>query len=194
MVRHALSGKGTPARKGQIEVYLFSLIDENAKLISPGSFERHWGIFEYDGKPKYELDLLGARQDKGLVPADDVKYMLRRWCVLNTDVKDLDGLPDSINYACSQSDCTALGFGSSCNNLSVEGNASYAFNMYYQVNDQKSWNCDFSGLAMVTDEDPSVGDCQFPIMISYGSSILLTNGVLDMVMNILGCTLLMVLL
>lgn len=197
MVRHALSGKGTPARKGKIEVYLFSLIDENAKLITPGSFERHWGIFEYDGKPKYELDLSGSGEDKGLVPADDVNYMLRRWCVLNPDVKELDALPESIDYACSLSDCTALGYRCSCNNLSVEGNASYAFNMYYQVNDQKLWNCDFSGLAIVTDEDPSVGGCQFPIMISYGSSLLLlrSTGVLDMVLNtVWGCILFMILL
>lgn len=199
MIRHALSGKGTPARKGKIEVYLFSLIDENAKLIAPGNFERHWGIFEYDGKPKYELDLSGSREDKGMVPADNVNYMLRRWCVLNPDVKELDDLPESIDYACSLSDCTALGYGSSCNNLSAEGNASYAFNMYYQVNDQKSWNCDFSGLAMITDEDPSVGDCQFPIMISYASPSLLlmgtTSRTLDVVVStVWGCILFLILL
>ncbi|XP_028098265.1 glucan endo-1,3-beta-glucosidase 8-like [Camellia sinensis] len=67
------------------------------------------------------------------------------------------------------SDCTALGYGSSCNHLSAKGNASYAFNMYYQLNDQNSWDCDFSGLAMVTDEDPSDDRCQFPVMIAFGS-------------------------
>lgn len=36
---------GTPLRPGYIEVYLFGLIDEDAKSIAPGHFERHWGIF-----------------------------------------------------------------------------------------------------------------------------------------------------
>ena len=171
LIRHVLSRKGTPARKGKIEAYLFSLIDENAKSIAPGSFERHWGIFEYDGKPKYELDVSGRRENRGLVAAEGVKYMVRKWCVFNTKADDLEDLPESINYACSMSDCTALGYGSSCNHLNVAGNASYAFNMYYQVNDQQIWDCDFSGLAVETEEDPSDGECRFPVMIASGSSL-----------------------
>ncbi|KAM1629741.1 hypothetical protein ACFX2K_017977 [Malus domestica] len=93
-----------------------------------------------------------------------------------------------MDYACTLSDCTSLGYGSSCNNLSLQGNASYAFNMYYQVNNQKSWTCNFSGLAVVTDKDPSVGDCEFPVMISYAApSVLLhSRGVLHFVMKIVG--------
>ncbi|KAL7259731.1 hypothetical protein ACSBR1_005580 [Camellia fascicularis] len=169
LVRHALSGNGTPLRKGVIEAYLFSLIDEDAKSIAPGCFERHWGIFEFDGKPKYELDLFGTRENKGLAAVTGVDYMMKRWCVLNPHVDDLQDLQRNIDYACTMSDCTALGYGSSCNHLSATGNASYAFNMYYQLNDQNSWDCDFSGLAMVTDEDPSDDQCQFPVMIAYGS-------------------------
>ncbi|KAK2645778.1 hypothetical protein Ddye_020973 [Dipteronia dyeriana] len=186
LLRHALSGSGTPARKGEIDIYLFSLLDENAKSIAPGSFERHWGIFEYDGKPKYELDLSGFMENKGLVPVEGVTYMLRRWCVLNPHADDFEELPDSIDYACTLSDCTALGYGSSCNNLSVQGNASYAFNMYYQINSQKPWNCDFSGSAMVTDKDPSDDNCQFPVMIAYASPLLLHRGVLDMLLRFIG--------
>ncbi|WCJ29738.1 Glucan endo-1 3-beta-glucosidase [Euphorbia peplus] len=171
LIQHALSGKGTPARKGAIEIYLFSLIDENDKSILPGSFERHWGLFEYDGKPKYELDLLGLKADRGLVPVEGVKYMPRKWCVLDRHAEDVDfgQLPGNINYACSLSDCTALGYGSSCNHLSVDGNASYAFNMYYQLHNQHDWDCDFSGLAKITDKDPSDQHCEFPIMISSKS-------------------------
>lgn len=158
-VRHALTGNGTPARKGVIDFYLFSLIDENAKSIDPGSFERHWGIFEFDGKPKYELE-------KPLTAVENVEYLGRRWCVLNPNVRLSDRrLPESIDYACSKSDCTALGYGSSCNHLSAQGNASYAFNMYYQMNDQNIWDCDFSGMAAVTHHDPSVNSCRFPIMV-----------------------------
>jgi hypothetical protein len=186
LLQHALNGKGTPARKGKIDIYLFSLIDENAKSTAPGGFERHWGIFEFDGKPKYELDLLGLHENKGLVPAEDVKYMLKRWCVFNAHADDLEDLPDSIDYACSRSDCTALGYGSSCNHLSAEENASYAFNMYYQVNNQNDWDCDFSGMAIMTDEDPSKEDCQFPVMISYGSPLLLHSGLLDTLIRFIG--------
>ncbi|KAK3028063.1 hypothetical protein RJ639_039354 [Escallonia herrerae] len=170
MVRKALSGRGTPARNGLIDVYLFSIIDENAKSIAPGSFERHWGIFEFDGKPKYEIDLSGLQGNKGLFAVEAVRYMHKKWCVLNPHVKDLKELQREIDYACSLSDCTALVYGSSCNHLSIQGNASYAFNMYYQFKDQNSWSCDFSGLAMVTEEDPSEDGCRFPVMIAHGSS------------------------
>ncbi|GFZ09419.1 O-Glycosyl hydrolases family 17 protein [Actinidia rufa] len=130
LFQHALSGNGTPARKGVIDAYLFSLIDENAKSIAPGCFERHWGIF----------------------------YL---------------------------SDCTALGYGSSCNHLSVRGNASYAFNMYYQFKDQHSWDCDFSGLAVVTDEDPWDEKCQFLVMIAQGNPVALHRTVLGILLAVL---------
>nr|GMC65260.1 glucan endo-1,3-beta-glucosidase 8 [Ipomoea batatas] len=176
LLQHALSGEGTPARKGKIiDFYLFSLIDENTKSIAPGCFERHWGIFEFDGKPKYELDLSGKKLNKGLVAVEGVAYMHKRWCILNPHLKELDDLPRNIDYACSLSDCTALGYGSSCNHLSVEGNASFAFNMYYQFKNQNAWDCDFSGLAVVTDEDPSDGKCQFPVMITDAHSVVLLH-------------------
>eukprot|EP01018_Ginkgo_biloba_P033196 Gb_05521 [translate_table: standard] len=170
LLRHILSGQGTPMRTGTIEVYLFSLIDEDFKSIAPGNFERHWGIFQYDGQPKYLLDLSGEEQNKALVGARDVRYLPQRWCVLNPSATDLTQLPDSITYACTYADCTSLGYGSSCNNLGLQGNASYAFNMYYQVRNQQSGDCIFSNLAMVTEKNPSQGSCKFETMIAYGSS------------------------
>ncbi|KAI7750809.1 hypothetical protein M8C21_019715 [Ambrosia artemisiifolia] len=188
VIKHVLGSKGTPARPGRLEIYLFSLLDENKKSIAPGSFETHWGIFEYDGKPKYELDLSGSKRDKGLAPVIGVQYMKRRWCVLNPRVKDMDGLAKEIDYACSLSDCTSLGYGSSCNRLSLEGNASYAFNMYYQLQGQSDWDCEFNGLAVVTDEDPSVGGCRFPVMIAYGTSVVVHRKVLKVLLGLLeGC-------
>ncbi|XP_049934422.1 glucan endo-1,3-beta-glucosidase 8-like [Nymphaea colorata] len=148
LLRHAMSGEGTPLRPGKIEVYLFSLIDENAKSTAPGAFERHWGLFEYDGKPKYELDLSGHQENKALVSAVDVEYLPRKWCVLDPDQKDLISSREAVEYACSHADCTALGYGSSCNHLSLQGNASYAFNMYYQMRGQHSDDCDFSEVAV----------------------------------------------
>uniref|UniRef100_A0A7N0U7S1 glucan endo-1,3-beta-D-glucosidase n=1 Tax=Kalanchoe fedtschenkoi TaxID=63787 RepID=A0A7N0U7S1_KALFE len=170
LLDHVSSGLGTPLRKGDIDVYLFSLIDENEKSIEPGSFERHWGVFEYDGKPKYELDMSRLHGQRGLVPVEGVAYMPKRWCVLNLNAHDVEALADNVDYACSLSDCTALGYGSSCNHLTARENASYAFNMYYQINDQHDWDCDFSGLAVVTDVDPSDGLCLFPITIVRSAS------------------------
>ncbi|XP_054820433.1 glucan endo-1,3-beta-glucosidase 8 [Prosopis cineraria] len=195
LLKHVQSGNGTPKRRGIIDMYLFSLIDENAKSVAPGTFERHWGIFEFDGKPKYELDLTGQELNKGLVPVHGIKYMERQWCVLNTDAgTSALFLAHSIDYACTLSDCTALGYGSSCNNLSLQGNASYAFNMYYQVHNQRDWGCDFSGLGIITDKDPSENGCQFPVMISYGSS-LMHGRLWDILRNTVGvCTLIIILL
>ncbi|MCL7037914.1 hypothetical protein MKW94_026345, partial [Papaver nudicaule] len=41
-----------PRRPRFIEVYLFGLVDEDAKSIAPGDFELHWGLFSYDGQQK----------------------------------------------------------------------------------------------------------------------------------------------
>lgn len=57
LVNHVSSSQGTPLRPGPMDVYLFSLIDEDLKSIQPGNFERHWGVFYYDGTPKYQLSL-----------------------------------------------------------------------------------------------------------------------------------------
>ncbi|CAA0817456.1 O-Glycosyl hydrolases family 17 protein [Striga hermonthica] len=189
LIRHVLSGKGTPAREGKIDVYLFSLIDEDSKSIEPGSFERHWGVFEFDGMPKYELDLSGTRKNEGLIAVQGVRYMARRWCVLNRRVKDTNlELPGNVDYACSLSDCTALGYGSSCNHLSAEGNASYAFNMYYQLKDQHEWDCSFSGLSTITDEDPSDDRCRFPVMIACSHSMLMKKKMVNILVVVLqGC-------
>lgn len=159
------ANKGTPRRPGHIEVYLFGLIDEDAKSIAPGNFERHWGIFRYDGQPKFPMDLSGQNQNKFLIGAQNVKYLPSRWCRFNPDAKDLSKLPDNINYACTFGDCTALGYGSSCNNLDANGNASYAFNMYFQVQNQNPMACRFQGLAQLTTDNISTPTCNFLIQI-----------------------------
>lgn len=166
------ANKGTPLRPGYIEVYLFSLLDEDAKSVAPGNFERHWGIFKYDGQPKYPMDLSGQGQNNLLVGAKDVKYLPQKWCMFNPGAKDLSKLSDNINYACTFSDCTALGYGSSCNSLDANGNASYAFNMYYQVKNQDELACNFQGLAQVTTQNISQGQCSFIVQIASYSSLL----------------------
>lgn len=164
------ANKGTPRRPGYIEVYLFGLIDEDAKSIAPGNFERHWGIFEYDGKPKFPMDLSGKGQKVLPIGAKNVHYLDPKWCVFDPNAGDLGKLVDNIDYACTYADCTALGYGSSCNNLDANGNASYAFNMYYQAQDQNDMACNFDGLAKVTTNNISTPTCNFIIQINPSSS------------------------
>ncbi|KAI3911581.1 hypothetical protein MKW92_013474 [Papaver armeniacum] len=155
------ANQGTPRRPGFIEVYLFGLIDEDAKSIAPGDFERHWGLFSYDGQPKFPIDLSGLGQNKLLVGAQNVRYLPKSWCVLNPNVKDLNftKLGENVNYACTFR--IAL----------HSGNASYAFNMYYQVQNQADMSCNFQGMAMLTEQNISQGSCNFIIQIASSSIV-----------------------
>ncbi|GFP81590.1 glucan endo-1 3-beta-glucosidase 5 [Phtheirospermum japonicum] len=158
---------GTPMRPGPIDAYLFSLVDEDAKSIQPGNFERHWGIFYYDGTPKYNLSLRGPGSGGGLVAAGNVRRLPRRWCVMAPSASlDDPQLGGSVSYACDRADCTSLGYGTSCGNLDARGNVSYAFNSYYQKNDQLASACGFpDNLSAITTSDPSTGTCRFDVMI-----------------------------
>nr|DAD38698.1 TPA_asm: hypothetical protein HUJ06_013020 [Nelumbo nucifera] len=165
-MNHISTGKGTPMRPGLIDAYLFSLIDEDAKSIAPGYFERHWGIFYYDGVPKYMLNL-GTTNSGTLVPARNVHYLEKKWCVMSPKANlDDSQVAPSVSYACSLADCTSLGYGTSCGNLDARGNISYAFNNYYQINNQLDSACQFPDhLSIITKTDPSIGSCRFGIMI-----------------------------
>jgi hypothetical protein len=161
-----ISNKGTPLRPGYVDAYLFSLIDEDAKSIQPGNFERHWGLFYLDGQPKYAVSLVTANS-KGLVPARDVHYLARQWCIMSPSASlDDPQVGPSVSYACANADCTSLGYGTSCENLDARGNISYAFNSYYQQNNQLESACKFpNNLSVVINNDPSTGTCKFRIMI-----------------------------
>ncbi|KAF8673541.1 hypothetical protein HU200_048624 [Digitaria exilis] len=172
LLRRLASRKGTPLRPNtRIEVYLFGLIDEDAKSVAPGNFERHWGLFTFDGRPKFPLDLHGVGRPAMPVPARGVEYLPRRWCVLNPDAvageDEEDGrIADNVGYACARADCTALGYGCSCGGvLDARANASYAFNAYYQAQGQVESACDFQGLAVVVDDDASRGGCNFSVQV-----------------------------
>ncbi|KAK2992692.1 hypothetical protein RJ640_029949 [Escallonia rubra] len=164
-----IRGQGSPKRKTPPDIYLFGLIDEDAKSTLPGNFERHWGVFYYDGTVKYPL-VRGAN-NRTLVPAKGVRYLARQWCIMAPEASLSDpNLPDSINYACTYADCTSLGYGSSCGGLDVRSNASYAFNMYYQTMNQQKGSCDqFHNLSVITATEPSAGSsCRFEIMMDVG--------------------------
>ncbi|KAL5558293.1 hypothetical protein UlMin_034504 [Ulmus minor] len=158
------AGTGTPMRPGPMDAYLFSLIDEDDKSIQPGYFERHWGVFYFDGTTKYQLNL--GSNSNGLAPARNVPYLAKKWCIFSPSASlDDPQVAPSVSYACANGDCTSLGSGTSCENLDARGNISYAFNSYYQIQDQVDTACKFSNLAVLTNQDPSSGDCKFRIMI-----------------------------
>ncbi|XP_057740235.1 glucan endo-1,3-beta-glucosidase 8-like [Arachis stenosperma] len=169
--------QGSPLHPGVLDVYLFGLFDENLKSIEPGKFERHWGIFEYDGKPKFPVDFSGKGEDhKWPVGAKGVRYLEKQWCVLSEDVKEFSGpVYEALGYACANTDCTSLGYGCSCADLDIRGNISYAFNQYFQARDQSIEACDFDGLAEIVTSDPSKGTCKFPIVIESAATSLQTR-------------------
>ncbi|XP_021691354.1 glucan endo-1,3-beta-glucosidase 5 isoform X2 [Hevea brasiliensis] len=165
-----IAGQGTPLRPGPLDAYLFSLVDEDAKSIQPGNFERHWGLFYFDGQPKYTLTM-GTTSSNSLVPARGVQYLAQQWCIMSPSASlDDPQVEPSVNYACANADCTALGYGTSCGNLDARGNISYAFNSYYQQNNQLESACQFPNVSVITNKDPSTGDCKFRIMIKTVTS------------------------
>ncbi|KAJ6406012.1 hypothetical protein OIU84_009689 [Salix udensis] len=90
---HCHRGKGTPLRPGYVDAFLFSLIDEDAKSIQPGIFERHWGLF-YPGMQS----AWGRR-------------VQRFWYQQGP----------SVSYDCANAGCTGLGYGTSCEKSGCTG-------------------------------------------------------------------------
>ncbi|KAJ3693207.1 hypothetical protein LUZ60_008687 [Juncus effusus] len=170
LINHVLSNKGTPLRPGipPSDVYLFGFLDEGQKSTLPGNFERHWGIFSFDGQAKYTLNL--GFGNGNLKNAKNVDYLPPRWCVANP-YKDLDSAGNHIKIACDLADCTTLYYGGSCNMIGQKENISYAFNSYYQLQKQDASSCDFDGLGMITYLDPSVGDCRFLVGVNDVASV-----------------------
>ncbi|XP_022740726.1 glucan endo-1,3-beta-glucosidase 8-like [Durio zibethinus] len=171
LLKKMASNDGTPLRpKKNPDVYMFCWLDEDLKSIDPGLFERHWGIFSFDGQPKFPMDLSGEGQNKSLVGAKDVPYFEKQWCVHNKDAPNQEDLAVKIEWACNNTDCTTLVPGASCSDMGLDMNASVAFNMYYQMQNQAEAACDFQGLAKLVKQDPSNETCQFPIMIKQFES------------------------
>lgn len=87
-------------------------------------------------------------------------YMSAQYCVLNTNA-DRTNLTQNVEYACSRADCTPLYPGSSCASLTLEQNASYSFNAYFQFQNQDPSACFFQGLGQITTTNPSTSTCRF---------------------------------
>ena len=158
--------KGTPMYPKDMEYYLFSLTDENQKSVAPGEFERHWGVFRYDGQPKFPMDITGGGNPKMPVGAKNVKYLESKWCILDPEVTDINRVNGSMEWACENGDCTALDHKGECSKLDKAGKMSYAFNMYFQINNQDAGACDFEGFARVVEKNASTKECLFPIELA----------------------------
>ncbi|XP_073015709.1 glucan endo-1,3-beta-glucosidase 8-like [Primulina eburnea] len=164
------SGKGTPMRPNQtINVFLNNLSDENRLFLELGSFQRHWGIYKFNGEPKYRIDFSGKGRDLYPSTAKGVIFMPNRWCVFNGNLDD----PGKVEYmkilACNESDCSSLDLGGSCEKLTYVEKVSYAFNRYFQTKGQAAQTsddkCHMGGLGKLVPNDPSNGICEFPVEI-----------------------------
>lgn len=172
LVDHLHSKTGTRFRPKEIplEVYIFSLLDEDKRNIATGNFERHWGIFTFDGQAKYRVDF--GQGLRNAVNVQNVDYLSSKWCVVNNN-KDLSNATAISLEACSSADCSSLSPGGSCSNIIWPTNISYAFNSFYQQNDQRVDSCNFSGLGLITTVDPSLESCRFSVGLrnSFSSSL-----------------------
>ncbi|XP_022847133.1 glucan endo-1,3-beta-glucosidase 9 [Olea europaea var. sylvestris] len=166
---HTRSGKNPSPQDRPTETYIFSLLDEDRRSIALGNFERHWGVFTFDGQAKYQVDL--GQGSRKLANAQDVPYLSSKWCVVNNN-RDLSNATALALDACSAADCSVLSPGGSCFNLSWPGNISYAFNSYYQQHEQKAESCAFGGLGLITTVDPSVNSCRFVVELRTSLSVL----------------------
>ncbi|CAI9783410.1 unnamed protein product [Fraxinus pennsylvanica] len=168
LLPYVAGNKGTPMRPGRpIDVYLHSISDENRLGLWYGGFQRHWGIYTFDGQPKYKIDFSGKGRDIFPTTAKGITRMPKRWCIFNGDLSDMEIVKRELNRACLESDCSSLAPGGSCSHLDFNQNVSYAFNRYFQMKQQKTHEeaCSFQGLSQVVPDDPSTGTCIFPIEI-----------------------------
>ncbi|RAL42330.1 unnamed protein product [Cuscuta campestris] len=162
------SGNSPQSKKLPLQTYLMSLLDEDKRGTASGNFERHWGVFTFDGQAKYNVDF--GQGSRKMVNGQNVHYLPSKWCVVNNN-KDLSNATAQASYACSASDCSALSRGGSCFDIGWPGNISYTFNSYYQQNSQNADGCNFGGLGLITTVDPSVGTCRFFVQLSTSVSV-----------------------
>ncbi|KAJ4721747.1 Glucan endo-1,3-beta-glucosidase 1 [Melia azedarach] len=93
------------------------------------------------------------------------------WCVAKQGVSET-ALQAALDYACGMggADCSLIQQGGSCYNPnSLQNHASYAFNSYYQKNPSPT-SCDFGGVAMTVNTNPSTGSCVYPTSSTQSST------------------------
>lgn len=77
------------------------------------------------------------------------------WCVAKPAAPD-SILSENLNFACDVVDCSSIRSGGDCYYPQVIYNyASYAMNLYYQMQGKKNGTCDFKNTGIITVVDPS---------------------------------------
>ncbi|XP_068668291.1 glucan endo-1,3-beta-glucosidase 3-like [Aristolochia californica] len=170
LIRHILSGAGTPLRpKADLDVYLFALFNENNK---PGpTSERNYGLFYPNEEKVYDIPLTeeavkreGKPKEKDGGAAVSTSSSGQTWCVANGKVGEKK-LKVALDYACGEggADCRQIQPGANCYDPNtMEAHASYAFNSYYQKKGRGIGTCDFQGAAYVVTQLPKFGKCALP--------------------------------
>lgn len=164
------SGRGTPMRPGEpVDIFVHALADETR---NPDPITRHWGVYRSNGQPKYEVDLTGQGRNNIYPTAmGGILRMPRRWCVFNGNKTDMFKVQRMLREVCDNADCSSTAEGGSCGGLTFDQKVSYAFNMRFQFLFQDEKACDFGKLGRLSLQDPSVGECVFPIEVVKGSQV-----------------------
>ncbi|KAF3782954.1 PLASMODESMATA CALLOSE-BINDING PROTEIN 3 [Nymphaea thermarum] len=84
------------------------------------------------------------------------------WCVAKPAVPD-PIIQEAVDYACgSGADCVSIQDGGPCfSPNTLLNHASFAFNSYWQRSRVAGGTCDFGGVAILINEDPSYDGCKF---------------------------------
>ncbi|XP_077214989.1 glucan endo-1,3-beta-glucosidase 13-like [Tasmannia lanceolata] len=174
LIRHILSGTGTPLRpKSAINTYLFALFNENQK---PGpSSERNYGLFYPNEEKVYDIAFTPEGLKRLPAPEEREAPVARggsvrasssgvSWCVANGKMSE-GKLQKALDYACGEggADCRQIQPGATCYDPNtLVAHASFAFNSYYQKKGRGIGTCDFQGAAFVVSHPPKFGKCAFP--------------------------------
>ncbi|CAH9132949.1 unnamed protein product [Cuscuta epithymum] len=173
-IPHIVKNRGTPRRRNiSIDVYLNSLGDENRNIIEYGAYQRHFGIYAYDGSPKFPIDISGNGRTVYPTEAKGTVKSPSRWCIFKGDMSNKALVEAQVAAACNMSDCTELLPGASCGRIGYADRVSYAFNALYQIQNQENQAgaCEFAGLGALTPIDPSIGECKYPVGILTAETV-----------------------
>ncbi|KAF3436597.1 hypothetical protein FNV43_RR23689 [Rhamnella rubrinervis] len=78
------------------------------------------------------------------------------WCIAKPSTED-EKLRENIEYSCGQSgvECGTIQTGGSCFNPdNLVSHASVSMNLFYRAAGKHSWNCHFSGTALIVYQNP----------------------------------------
>ncbi|XP_051200873.2 major pollen allergen Ole e 10 [Lolium perenne] len=96
-------------------------------------------------------------------PIFQQRQSAKTWCVANPSANEA-ALRANMDFACSESDCSAIQGTGGCSvryGGILLSRASVAMNAYYQAKGRNTWNCFFNGTGLISITDPSLGTCKY---------------------------------